>query len=183
MSFTDQVPDVAVLRPVVIPPGKRRGGTTWADSRAALKQLDPALVHELRGLSTRHVVGERFAHKMSLNYGAETGGAVADRFAEGCTHPIVAVHPRTGDEVLFVNPRYTRCVIGLAEADSDDLLERLCAAFERPELQFTHWWQMGDVVVWDEHRTVHRAPNDYGNHPRELRRCTAGWHRPEPALT
>ena len=180
MSFTERVPDVAILRPVVIPPGERCGGTTWADSRAALQHLDPALVQELRGRSARHVVGERFARKMALNYGDESGGAVANRFAEGCTHPIVAVHPRTGDELLFVNPRYTRYVIGLADADSDDLLQRLFAAFDRPELQFTHWWHMGDVVVWDEHRTVHRAPDDLGTHDRELRRCTAGWHRPEP---
>lgn len=182
MSFTERIPDVAILRPAIIPPGKRCGGTTWADSRAALEQLDPALVHELRGLSARHVVGERFARKMSLNYGDEAGGAVAGRFAEGCAHPIVAVHPRTGHEVLFVNPRYTRHVIGLSGAGSDDLLERLFAAFDRPKLQFTHWWRMGDVVVWDEHRTVHRAPDDYGTHIRELRRCTAGWHRPEPSL-
>ena len=118
---------------------------------------------------------------MAIDYGDESGGAVANRFAEGCTHPIVAVHPRTGDELLFASPRFTSYVVGLADADSDDLLQRLFAVLDRPELQFVHPWRMGDVVVWDEHRLMHRAPNDYGAHDRELRRCSAGRRRPTPA--
>ena len=176
MSFTEQIPDVAILRPIVIPPSG--GATTWADARAALRHLNPALLDEIRGLRAHHRVGRRFARKMALNYGAEAGDMVADRFAEGCQHPVVVEHPRTGDEVLFVNPRYTRYVLDIPDVDSDDLLGRLFAIFERPELQFAHRWRMGDVVVWDEHRVVHRAPDDYGTHIRELRRCTAGWHRP-----
>ncbi len=179
MSFTDQIPDVAVLRPIVIPPSG--GATTWADARAALRSLNPALLDEIRELSAYHRVGRRFAQKMALNFGTEAGDAVASRFAEGCQHPVVVVHPRTGDEVLFVNPRYTRYVLEMPDVDSDDLLGRLFAAFESPDLQFTHQWRTGDVVVWDEHRVVHRAPDDYGSHPRELHRCTAGWHRPRRA--
>ena len=44
------------------------------------------------------------------------------------------------------------------DVDSDVLLDCLFATFERPELQFVHQWRTGDVVVWDEHRVVHRAP-------------------------
>lgn len=181
MSFTEQIPDVAVLRPVVIPPSG--GATAWADARAALRHLSPALLDEIRGLRALHRVGRRFAKRMAINFGADAGDAVASRFAEGCQHPVVVVHPRTGDEVLFVNPRYTRHVLDMPEIDSDELLGRLFATFEQPQLQLTHQWRNGDVVVWDEHRVVHRAPNDYGHHTRSLHRCTAGWHRPTPAST
>ena len=181
MSFTEQIPDVGVLRPIVIPPFG--GATTWADARVALGSLNPTLLDEIRGLSAHHTAGRRFAQKMALIFGAEAGDTVTSRFADGCQHPVVAAHPRTGDEVLFVNPRYTRYVLDMPDADSDDLLGRLFAAFERPELQFAHQWRTGDVAVWDEFRVVHRAPADYGSHPRELHRCTAGWHRPGPAST
>ena len=178
-SFTDEIADVAVLRPIVIPPSG--GATTWADARAALRHLSPALLDEIRGLSAHHTAGDSFGRRMIRNYGEEAGGAVIRLFGGGSAHPIVIAHPRTGDKVLFVSPRFTRYVIGLSRTDSDDLLARLYTAFARPELQFSHHWRTGDVVVWDEHRVVHRAPNDYAPHTREVRRCSGGRRRPIPA--
>ncbi len=177
-SFTEEIADVAVLRPTVIPPSG--GATTWADARAALRSLNPALSDEIRELSAHHRAGDSFGQRMRRSYGEEAGSAVNRLYGGGCAHPIVIVHPRTGDEVLFVSPRFTRFVIGLSRTDSDDLLARLYTAFERPELQFSHQWRTGDVAVWDEYRLVHRAPNDYAPHTREVRRCSGGRRRPIP---
>lgn len=178
-SFTEEIADVAVLRPIVIPPCG--GATTWADARAALRHLSPALLDEIRGLRAHHHPGDSFGRRMISNYGEEAGGAVVRLHGEGSSHPVVIVHPRSGDEVLFVSPRFTRYVIGLSRSDSDDLLARLYATLERPELQFSHDWRIGDVVVWDEHRLAHRAPSDYAPHSREVRRCSGGRRRPIPA--
>jgi len=51
-------------------------------------------------------------------------------------------------------------------------------AFADPAISFTRRWRPGDVAVWDEHRTVHRGPNDFAPHARKLHRCTAGSRRP-----
>ena len=110
--------------------------------------------------------------------GDEIADRVAERFGGGHEHPVVTHHPRTGVPLLFVNPGYTRSIAGLDEADSADLLAELFAAFAEPSRQFTRQWSEGDVVIWDEHRTVHRGPNDFGTATRELHRCTAGRIRP-----
>ncbi len=85
-------------------------------------------------------------------------------------HPVVALHPRTGDEILFVNAGFTRYVVGLPPDRSEALLRRLFDAFTDPAIGFAHHWRPGDVAVWDEHRTVHRGPSDFAPHARKLHR-------------
>ena len=77
-----------------------------------------------------------------------------------------------------MNAGFTRHVIGLPPDRSDALLSRLFEAFTDPAITFSRSWSPGDVAVWDEHRTVHRGPNDFAPHARRLHRCTAGSRRP-----
>ena len=103
-----------------------------------------------------------------------------ERFGEGQRHPVLARHPRTGDEVLFVNWGFTRYLVG--STDYGQLLDELFALFGDPAIQFEYSWTEGDLVIWDEHRTVHRGPADFGSHRREVHRCTFGRHVPTTAL-
>ena len=175
-SFNPEIPDVAVLRPVVIPPVG--GATLWSDARAALGLLDEDLVDGLRGRVAHHDMGPGFRREMEARFGTEVADKLDARFGAGYRHPIVAVHPRTGDELLFVNAGFTRHVIGLPSNRSDALLSRLFETFTDPAISFSRRWRPGDVAVWDEHRTVHRGPNDFAPHERRLHRCTAGSRRP-----
>ena len=175
-SFNFEIPDVAVLRPVVIPPVG--GATLWSDARAALGSLDGDLVDELRGRVAHHDMGPGFRREMEARFGVEVADRLDARFGAGYRHPMVAVHPRTGDELLFVNAGFTRHVIGLPEDRSDALLSRLFEAFTDPAISFSRAWRPGDVAVWDEHRTVHCGPDDFAPHARKLHRCTAGHRRP-----
>ena len=179
-SFNPEIPDVAVLRPLVIPPVG--GATMWSDARAALASLDDGLVDELRGRVAHHSTPARFGVEMEARFGAELAGKLMARFGVGYRHPIVAVHPRTGDELLFVNSGFTRYVVGLPTERSDELLSELFEAFTDPAFCFSHSWRPGDIAVWDEHRTVHRGPNDFVPHARKLHRCTAGSRRPEASI-
>ena len=177
-SFHHQIPDVAVLRSVTAPPAG--GATTWSDAVAAfghLNSTNPNLVERLRTLEAVHDPGPRFRHEMEVRMGAELADRVADQFGGGSTHPIIARHPRTREELLFVNAGFSRRIEGLDADESDQLLRLLFELFDGPA-QFSHLWSEGDVVVWDEHRTVHRGPSDFGGHRRELHRCTAGTTAP-----
>lgn len=176
-SFNHEIPDVAVLRTVVEPP--IGGATVWADARAALATLDDEDVRDLRGRVAHHDMGPGFRAEMEARFGSETADGIHARFGIGYRHPVVAVHPRTGDELLFVNAGFTRYVVGLSQDRSDALLRRLFDAFTDPAIGFTHHWRPGDVAVWDEHRTVHRGPSDFAPHARRLHRCTAGARRPK----
>ncbi len=180
-SFHVQIPDVAVLRSVTAP--STGGATTWSDAAAALRKLqatDPQTAARIRTLDALHDPGPRFRHEMEIRMGPELAAQVAEQFVAGSLHPMVAAHPRTSEELLFVNAGFTRRVDGVSKAESDALLAQLFALFDGDH-QFSHLWAAGDVVVWDEHRTVHRGPSDFGTQRRELHRCTAGTHPPRRA--
>ncbi len=173
-SFTSQIPDIAVLRSVTAP--DVGGATTWSDAAGAFRRLataDADLAERLRGMRATHDPGPRFRHEMEVRMGADLAGRADEQFGAGSLHPVVAVHPRTGEELLFVNAGFTRSIEGLSADDSHDLLQQLFGFFDGDE-QFEHRWVEGDVVIWDEHRTVHRGSSDFGTRRRELHRCTAG---------
>lgn len=177
-SFHFQIPDVAVLRSVTAPPVG--GATTWSDAAAAFQRLQeahPETAARIRTLDALHDPGPRFRHEMEIRMGPDLAAKVDEQFGGGSLHPMVAAHPRTGEELLFVNAGFTRRVQGLSDSESNDLLDLLFSLFDGNE-QFSHLWAEGDVVVWDEHRTVHRGPSDFGTERRELHRCTAGTTAP-----
>jgi taurine dioxygenase len=93
------------------------------------------------------------------------------------THPIVRVHPVTGRRALFVNPGFTRCVVGLEPAASEALLDALYAHATRPEFQYRHKWRAGDVVGCDNRATMHTATGGYAE-PRTLYRAIVGCGAP-----
>ena len=128
-------------------------------------------------------VKARIAGRGALNvYDYQNAGTIkndkirddAPRFA----HPIVRTHPVTRRKCLFVNRLMTTRIDGLDAAESDDLLETLFAAIERPEHVWAHNWRVGDVLMWDNRCTSH-ARQDFPAHElRLMRRLTVVGERP-----
>lgn len=172
-TYNPTIPDVALLRSVVAPP--RGGNTVWADTRAAAERLTPELKDQLVGVTAYHDVGDGMLQALKDRFDATTVTRFDDRFGEGQHHPVLARHPRTDDELLFVNWGFTRRLVG---HEDGQLLDELFAQFGDPAIQYEHSWSEGDLVIWDEHRTVHRGPADFGTHLRELHRCTVGRSAP-----
>ncbi|ODA72269.1 putative dioxygenase [Streptomyces sp. AVP053U2] len=71
-------------------------------------------------------------------------------------HPLVRVHPETGERVLFVNGYYVEQITGLS----------------RPEYTVRFRWEPGSVAFWDNRATIHLAPGDTAHldHPRIMHR-------------
>ncbi len=72
-------------------------------------------------------------------------------------HPVVRTHPETGHKALFVSPRHTLAIEDMAADQSEDLLQELFSVQQRPEFLYVHKWRLGDVVIWDNRCTLHRA--------------------------
>jgi taurine dioxygenase len=72
-------------------------------------------------------------------------------------HPVLRPHPFTGQPVLFVNEGFTTEIEGLP----GELLTGLCAHVTRPEAVYTHRWRAGDLVMWDNCLTQHKAVKNY----------------------
>ena len=144
----------AVLRAVEVP--ELGGDTLWADAAAAHDALPPELQERIAGLTAVH----DWQHTFGLAMSDPEREALAERFP-AAEHPVVRLHPETGRRTLFVNRIFTRRIVGLAEDESDALLERLTHQMTRPEHQCRFRWTPGAVAFWDNRATQHYASSDY----------------------
>jgi taurine dioxygenase len=87
-------------------------------------------------------------------------------------HPVVRTHPVTGRRAIYVNTVWTSHILGLDRRESDELLHLLFRQAEKPEYQYRHRWQPGEIVVWDNRVVQHYAVADYGPHHRVMHRLS-----------
>ena len=78
------------------------------------------------------------------------------RVAPGTLHPLVCTHPDSGRRMLYLGRRRLAWIEGLDLPESEALLDDLWARATEPALCFTHQWQVGDLVLWDNRCTMHR---------------------------
>jgi taurine dioxygenase len=109
----------------------------------------------------------------AVHYGTELAAqAGVEASAVTHSHPVAIHHPETGRRALFVNADYVRHFDGWTPEESRPLLEYLCSQAQRPEYQYRHRWQVGDLVMWDNRSVQHRVVHDYGDARRYLHRVT-----------
>ena len=111
----------------------------------------------------RRVADLRVVH--SLEYMRESTGDRPPTDAERAaappvTHPLVRTHPQTGEKSLFLG-MYCSHVVGMAKAESRALLDSLLAHATQLRFVYTHRWQPGDLVFWDNRCLLHRAVANY----------------------
>ncbi|MEJ0070585.1 MAG: TauD/TfdA family dioxygenase [Pseudomonadota bacterium] len=108
----------------------------------------------------RHIADLRVLHKWDSS---RKGTRVATLSATmpDATHPLVRTHPETGRKSLYINPNRMEQIVGMARADSDALLDQLIAHAIQPQYQYRHKWRQGDIVIWDNRCTMHKANADY----------------------
>lgn len=76
-------------------------------------------------------------------------------------HPVIRTHPESGRKALFVNPGFTRRIVGLAPDESRAILDFLFRHSVQPHFIYRHHWAPGDLVMWDNRATWHLAVADY----------------------
>ena len=87
-------------------------------------------------------------------------------------HPIIRTHPFTGRKCIYVNEGFTIGIVGMPEKESQALLRDLFERCAMPENTYRHQWQVGDVVMWDNCATLHRATVDFALPQRRLMQRT-----------
>lgn len=89
-------------------------------------------------------------------------------------HPIIKPDPYSGKLAIFANETNTDSIIGLDEAESEELLAALKSHIYAPGNTYEHWWRNGDFVVWSNVSVQHRRGALDPNRERSLRRvCVA----------
>ncbi|KAF7163462.1 hypothetical protein CNMCM5623_008363 [Aspergillus felis] len=131
------------------------GDTLFADMAQAYRRLSPEFRKRLHGLKAVHSGIEQINN--SLNR-----GGIARREGITSEHPIVRTHPVTGEKALFVNPQFTRYIVGYKKEESDWLLKFLYDHIAlSQDLQTRVRWLPGTVVVWDNRVVAHSALFDW----------------------
>jgi taurine dioxygenase len=140
--------------------GEPRGDTLFASMTRAWSEL-PADIREV--LAGRPAVNSYFAGYTRERTGEARPPLTAEQRARtpDVQHPAVRTHPQTGRPCLFVCEAYTTELVGLPEAQSRDLLDRLFEHLKEDRFVYRHQWQVGDLLMWDNCSTQHRAIIDY----------------------
>jgi len=95
------------------------------------------------------------------------------------THPCVRSHPETGRRTLFLSPVWIRNFEGISEEESQPILKELTDFATGPDFTYRHSWRPGDVLIWDNRSTLHKAcPFDETNARRLMHRTTIVGDRP-----
>ena len=170
VTFVDRPPAFSVLRGVTIPP---YGGTTnWANTVSAYEALPHPLKALVEDLWARHTNEFDYARNAEGddNSDALPREEFRSRYFE-TEHPVVRVHPETGERSLVLG-HFVKRFVGLNTSESSALFQLLQNRVTKLENTVRWTWQEGDVAVWDNRATQHYAVADFDNHRREVRRVT-----------
>jgi alpha-ketoglutarate-dependent 2,4-dichlorophenoxyacetate dioxygenase len=149
----------------LIPPGG--APTEFADMRAAYEALPEAMKARLEGLVAEH----SYWHSRVLGGGPEPTEEER-RSRPPAQHPLVHVHAGSGRKALYLASHIAR-VVGWPDDEARALVQELTAFATQPQFVYRHHWRVGEIVIWDNLCTMHRAtPFDDTRHPRDMRRTT-----------
>ena len=175
MSYSRTIAFANVLYAITVPQrdGRSLGATEFSSMHAAYAALPEARRRSLEGMTVLHDFN-KFWDMMRREKGSSRPPLTdAQRRAKPpVSHPIFLTHPLTGRKVLYANPGYAMRINELPQDESDATLAYLFEHQLKPEFRYTFHWQAGDVLLWEDIGTIHRAVADYGpDEPRLIKRC------------
>ena len=146
-------PAASILRGDIVPP--YGGDTQFTNLVAAYDALSPTMRTFVDGLRGLH----KFAPPPGVDESPEYRELMRKRTLVS-EHPIVRVHPETGERALFVSPSFLKSIVGVSPRESQVLLEFLWEHSVRSEFTVRFRWEPGSVAFWDNRSTAHLAPRD-----------------------
>jgi taurine dioxygenase len=173
VTFVPNPPMGSILRGVVVP--DYGGDTQWTNLVVAYDELSPPIQQLCDELHAVHhnvlpVKRGHLSDKLKLQFQSQDLRAV---------HPVVRVHPETGEKALFVNPNFTDYVVELSRREGGHLLAMLYEHLANPAYTCRFRWQPGSIAFWDNRATCHLVPTDIppGAH-RSMERITIAGDAP-----
>lgn len=147
-------PAASILRAVNVP--DIGGDTQWTNLVAAYEGLSAPLRALADGLKAEHRFNARQRFRESDNPYAQRVAANP----QVSIHPVVRVHPETGERALYVSPGFTSHILDLSQRESEQLLELFFEQITKPAYTVRFHWHPGDVAFWDNRATAHLGPQD-----------------------
>ncbi|MFN3892150.1 MAG: TauD/TfdA dioxygenase family protein [Beijerinckiaceae bacterium] len=134
------------------------GNTLFASGYAAYETMDPELRAKIEGRNAQH----------HYNYGStkKGDGKGTEAFARA-QHPAVRTHEETGRRAVYVNRLMTVGLEGMSDEEAASILNDVFDHAEKPEFVYSHEWQVGDLLLWDNRCSTH-ARTDFPSTERRL---------------
>ena len=147
---------VIILKSLKIPP--IGGDTVFSNMELALETLDEDIKKIIQNKKAIHTSnGSKFFVE---NYSKmESNGKIGEQYSN--EHPIIRTHPETGKKILYVNPTYTKKIVGLPDDESSDLLNYIFKHQERLDLSCRFKWTENAIAILDNRSTQHYAIADF----------------------
>lgn len=141
--------------------------TEFVDTRAAYDALPATMQARIAGLVAEHSIWHSRAARGGYQPSAEEL-----RARPPARHPLVRTHPGSGRKALYI-AMHASHIVGWPEDEGRALLDELIAFSTQPQFVYAHKWRVGDLVIWDNRCTMHRAtPFDDLGLVRDMRRTT-----------
>ena len=164
MTYISTPPKGAFLHALEIPP--TGGDTSWANMHLAYADLSEDLKRTIADKKANHDATYNSAGFMRKGMTEVTD----PRQAPGTHHPLVVKHPVTGLPSIFLGRRRNSYIIGMDLQASDELLDTLWEYVAHPRYTMTQVWQLHDLMLWDNHSTIHRRDSFDPNSRRLMHR-------------
>ncbi|KIP07868.1 hypothetical protein PHLGIDRAFT_117738 [Phlebiopsis gigantea 11061_1 CR5-6] len=185
ITFEPVPSDYAILKVHTLPSfnGHVTGGDTlWASGYEVYDRLSPSFAKYLETLEAVHEA--RFFHSIAQALGnklrdGERGspGNVGSQLE--AVHPVIRTNPVTGWKSVFVNPNFTKRIVGVTKDESDTILKHLFNLIQlNHDLQVRFRWEKNSVAIWDNRSNYHTATFDYGAEKRVGDRVVSLGERP-----
>ena len=163
-SFQDPAGRYSMLSARVVPPVP--ADTEFADMRAAYDTLPEEMKARIEGLRVHHSIAHS-RQMLGFQFSSDE-----QEMLKGAVHPLVRTIPRSNRRSLYVAAHASR-ILDWPVPEGRLLLHELMEHATQPELVYRHAWRVGDLVIWDNRATMHRArPFDDTRYRREMRRVT-----------
>ncbi|UXA08092.1 TauD/TfdA family dioxygenase [Mycobacterium sp. SMC-2] len=169
VTFVANYPAASILRAVTLP---RYGGSTlWTNTAAAYDDLPEPLTWLVDDLWALHTNRHDYVAPEASTDAQRAFRQAFEKPDFRTEHPVVRVHPETGERTLLLGD-FVRGFVGLDSYESTVLFELLQRRITMPENTIRWNWAPGDVAIWDNRATQHRAIDDYDDQHRLMHRVT-----------
>jgi alpha-ketoglutarate-dependent 2,4-dichlorophenoxyacetate dioxygenase len=142
------------------------GDTEFADMRAAYDALPDRTKKQIEGLIAEHSIWHSRGQLSVTQYTPEELASLPP-----VPQRVVRTPPGSGRKTLYVASHASH-IIGMPIADGRLLLMDLIEHATQPQFVHSHRWREGDMVIWDNRCTMHRARPFDTTKVRDLRRVT-----------
>ncbi|KAF8552051.1 TauD-domain-containing protein [Imleria badia] len=174
VTYEIQPPSTTSLKVITGP--EYGGDTLWSSGYALYSSLSPGLQTYLEGLTALHSA-------VAQAEGSRAAGLHVRREPIETIHPVVRVHPVTGWKSIYVNPGFTRRIVGVPKAESDTILNFLFQQISsNVDFQVRFHWEPNSIAFWDNRIVTHSATFDFWPHRRHALRATPHGERPESVV-